>query len=200
VHVALFFDNGTGVADALRIDADDVAVAPVCAGSECPVCGLSCTFDATYRFTTVGGLAAFRDMTVLAPPASYAYYRRPEAVATPEQSCAPPFPSCGGSSIDVADVMTALSDPDVQTAFARSTTAAMVPFFGEDQRGGDGAAFQAVRDGGGIYLVGAPCPTASTSNRSCTPIPPGVSRLVSVLAAVNRQQLAADKTCAFVQP
>jgi hypothetical protein len=200
VHVVLFFDDGTSVAEPLRIDADEVAVAPLCTGSDCPVCGLSCTFDATYRFTTVGGLAAFRDMTVLAPPASFAYNRRAEALPTPDQSCAPALPACGGASIDVADLMTAFSDADVQTAFTRSTTATAVPFFGEDQRGGDGPAFQVVRDGGGIFLVGAPCPATPTSSRQCTPIPSGVSRLISVLTALNRQQLAADPSCAFVQP
>jgi len=201
VHVVLFFDDGTGVAEALRIDADDVAVAPMCAtGSDCPVCGLTCAFDATYRFTTVGGLAAFRDMTVLAPPGLFSYLRQPEALPAPEQTCAPALPACGGPSLDVADVMTVLSDADVQAAFARSTTGSVVPFFGEDQRGGDGPAFQVVRDGGGIFLVGAACPSTSTSNRPCTPIPAGVSRLVSVIAALNRQQLAADQSCAFVQP
>jgi hypothetical protein len=196
----MFFDDGTGVAEAVRIDADDVVVAPACTeGGDCPVCGLSCAFDATYRFTTVGGLAAYRDMTVLAPPAFFSYLRRPEALPTPEQTCSPAFPACGGASIDVADMMTVLSDPDVEAAFARSTTGAVVPFFGEDQRGGDGPAFQVVRDGGGIFLVGAPCPSTSTSNRPCTPIPAGVSRLVSVIGALNRQQLAADQTCAFVQ-
>jgi hypothetical protein len=39
VHVALFFDSGSGVADVVRIDRDDVGVAPQCASVTCPVCG-----------------------------------------------------------------------------------------------------------------------------------------------------------------
>ena len=74
-------------------------------------CGATCQLDATYRFTTSGGLAAFRDATVLAPPASYTRLRQPEAVPGTEMSCAPPFPPCGGASVDVADVMAALSIP-----------------------------------------------------------------------------------------
>ena len=193
VHVALFFDNRTGVADAVRIDADDVAVEPRCTASVCPVCGVSCALDATYRVTSTGGLGAFRDSTVLAPPASYVRVRKPEALPVPEMSCAPAFPACGGSALDVADVVAALADADVQEGFARSAGATTLPFYGEDQRGGDGPASQITRDGGGGFLIGANCPSAPT--RPCTPIPPGIVRLLTLLRDLDQQQLA-DPSCA----
>jgi hypothetical protein len=198
VHVVLFFDHGGGIADAVRIDRDEVAVAPHCATTVCPVCGGTCAFDATYRFTTNGGLAAYRDTTVLAPPASFLYQREPEASPVPEMSCAPALPTCGGDAIDVSDVMAAFTDPDVQDALTRSMGAATLPFYGQDQRGGDGAAFQITRDGGGGFLIGAPCPAGSTPP-TCLEIPSGLSRLVSLLIAFNQQQLA-DPACASLRP
>ncbi len=47
VHVVVFFANRTGAADAVRIDADDVAVAPRCTNSVCPGCGLTSAQGAT---------------------------------------------------------------------------------------------------------------------------------------------------------
>jgi hypothetical protein len=197
VHIVLFFDNHTGVADAVRIDADDVAVEPRCTASVCPVCGVSCALAATYRVTTTGGLGAFRDSTVLAPPASYVRVRKPEALPVPEMSCAPAFPGCGGPALDVADVVAALADPDVQEGFARSAGATSLPFYGEDHRAGDGPAFQITRDGGGGFLVGADCPSAPL--RPCTPIPPGMIRLLLLLSDLDQQQLA-DPSCIAFRP
>ena len=195
VRVVLFFDRGSGVADAVRIDRDEVAVASRCTSGVCPPCGATCQLDATYRFTTTGGLAAYRDTTVLAPPASYTRHRMPEAVPGTEASCAPVFPACGGASIDVADVMAALSDPDVRDAFARSMGGSTMPFYGVDDRGGDGPASQITRDdGGGGFLIGRRCPDAPIG--SCTPIPPGLSRLLSTLVALDQQQIA-DPSCDF---
>ena len=197
VHVALFFDNGKGSAEAVRIDGDEVAIGPACAGGVCPPCGSICTFNATYRFTTSGGLGAFRDAFVLSPPASYLHTRSPEALPGPEVSCAPAIPMCGGAAIDVADLMAAFEDPEVQEALARSTGAATLPFYGEDQRGGDGPAFQITRDGGDGFLVGATC--SADSARPCTEIPAGVLRLVVLLGMFDQQQMA-DPSCAFPSP
>ena len=200
VHVVLFFyrqpATGFGVADAVRIDADDVAIALPCGGDACTACG-ACQLDATYRFTTNGGLGAYRDATVLSPPASYVYQRKPEGLPVPERSCAPALPACGSAALDAGDVMAAFADPDVKQAFAQSLGVAPLPFYGVDYRGGDGAADQITRDGGGGFLIGGPCPAASTA--PCTPIPLGLSRLVSTLRALDQQQLA-DPTCAFTRP
>jgi hypothetical protein len=197
VHVVLFFDRGTGVAESVRIDRDEVAVASRCTSGVCPPCGATCQLDATYRFTTIGGLAAYRDATILAPPASYTHVRKPEAVMGTEMSCAPAFAACGGASVDVADVMAAVSDPDVRDAFTRSMGAATLPFYGVDDRGADGPASQITRDGGGGFLIGRPCPDAPIG--SCTPIPPGLSRLLSTLVALDQQQIA-DPSCDFSRP
>jgi hypothetical protein len=198
VHVVLFFDSGTGVADAVRIDRDEVAVASRCTSGACPPCGAACQLDATYRFTTSGGLAIYRDTTVLAPPASYTLLHQPEAAPGTERSCAPPLPLCGGPSVDVADVMAALSDPDVQDAFTRSMGAATLPFYGFDNRAADAPASQITRDGGGGFSIGGSCPGAPTT-RPCTPIPPGLSRLLATLVALDQQQIA-DPSCDFSHP
>jgi hypothetical protein len=200
VHVVLFFyrqpPTGVGAVEAVRIDAADVAIALPCGGDACTTCG-ACQLDATYRFTTNGGLGAYRDATVLSPPASYLYQRKPEGLPVPERSCAPAFPACGSAALDVGDVMAALADPDVKQAFAQSLGVAPLPFYGVDYRGGDGAADQITRDGGGGFLIGGPCPSAPTA--PCTPIPAGLSRLVSTLRALDQQQLA-DPTCDFTRP
>ncbi|HXU03016.1 MAG TPA: hypothetical protein VN903_18745, partial [Polyangia bacterium] len=198
IHVVVFFDSGTGVAEGVRIDKDDVAVTALCTSNPCPTCTGACALDATYTFTTSGGLAFYRNSTVLAPPVSYVHIQRPEAGTGAEMSCAPPFPACGGDAIDVADVMTAVSDPEVRDAFERSKGAGTTPFYGEDHRGGDGVAFQIQRDDGGGFLIGAACPDPSP--RPCMPIPPGLSRLLSLLLALDQQQVAADPTCAFRRP
>lgn len=197
VHVALFFDAGTGTADAVRVDADDVAVAPRCASDVCPPCSV-CAFDTSYSFTSVGGLAPYRDAFTLSPAASYTHYRVPEALPGTAMSCSPAIPTCGGGAIDAADLTAALADPDVQQAFTLSLGAGTYPFYGEDQRGGDGPAWQLTRGGGGGgFLVGAPCP--ATSTRPCLPIPPGMTRLVTLLSAFDQQQMA-DPSCAFTKP
>jgi hypothetical protein len=198
VHVVLFFDSGTGIADAVRIDRDDVGVAPRCTAGACSACGDVCRLDATYSFTTIGGLALYRDATLLSPPATFMYVRRPEAAGGTDVSCTPPFPACGGAALDVADVMAAFADPDVQAAFAALTTTGQVPFYGQDQRGADGPAFKFGRvDDAASFLVGAPCPAASAG--PCTPIPPGLTRLLSLMFALNQQQVA-DPSCAFARP
>lgn len=196
VHVALFFDNGTGSAEPVRIDRDDVAVAPRCTTATCPACGDVCQLDAIYSFTTSGGLTLRRDTTILSPPAGFSYLRMAELGTAVVQICAADLPACGSAAIDAADVMAAFTDPDVQRAFA-PTASGMPPFYGEDQRPADGTAFEFQRMGDGTFFVGAACPAAPA--QPCTPIPPGVTRLLSLMTALNQQQLA-DPSCAAARP
>jgi hypothetical protein len=140
----------------------------------------------------------FRDTVILAPPASFTHVRSPVTTMPADMSCAPPFPACGAAAIDVGDVMAAILDPDVQEALLRSQGAGTIPFYGVDPRPSDGQAFQITRDGGGGFLVGGPCP-AGASPSSCLPIPGGLGRLVSVLTALDQQQLA-DPSCVNVRP
>jgi hypothetical protein len=196
IHVALFFDSGTGIAEAVRIDADDVATGPNCQKSACPVCGGTCMFDATYQYGRLGGKTAVRHTVLLEPPASFTHVRSSTAISPPppDQSCAPALPLCGGAAMDAGDVMAALADRDVQDVFERSKGAATIPIYGVDPRPVDGQVFRIARSSGGGFLVGGPCPP-NVPTSSCMPIPGGVSRLVSVLTALDEQQLA-DPACA----
>jgi hypothetical protein len=153
-----------------------------------------CAFDTTYNFTSTGGLGVYRDSFSLSPAATYVHYRNPEGLPGVPRSCSPAIPTCDSPAIDAADLTAALADPDVQEAFTRSLGAGTFPFYGEDQRGGDGPAWQVTRAGGGGFLMGAPCPTSST--RPCTAIPPGMTRLVQLLIAFDQQQMT-DPSCAF---
>ena len=198
VHVALFFDAGTGVADVARIDLDDVGIAPRCTSDACPVCGTVCSLDVSYRYGYVGGLVQSHDTVTLTPPASFNHLRSSMSTMPADMSCAPPFPSCGAAAIDVGDVMAAILDPEVQQALVTSQGAGTTPFYGVDARPSDGQAFAIERNVGGGFLVGGPCP-AGASPSSCMPIPAGLSRLVSVLTALDQQQLA-DPSCAALHP
>jgi hypothetical protein len=196
VHVVLFFGNRTGIAEAVRIDRDAVAVASRCTSGTCPACGDVCQLDATYSFTTAGGLVPFREATVVAPPASFTFVRKPEAATGTLMSCTPGFPACGGPAIDVADVIAAFADPDVQAAFAVSMSG-MRPFYGVNDIATDAPAFEFQREGGAVFFIGSPCPAGSP--QSCTPIPAGLTRLLSFMARLDQQQLA-DPSCAFARP
>jgi hypothetical protein len=198
VHVALFFDTRTGIADVSRIDVDDIALTS-CPATGCQPCMGACAFDATYRYGFVGGRVSWVDTAVIAPPAAYQHIRSPVTTMPADITCAPAPPACGGPAIDVGDVMAAFGDADVQDALARSKTAGTYPFYGQDPRPSDGQAFQLTRDGGGGFLIGGPCPPGSTAS-SCTEIPGGLSRLKSVLLAFDQQQLQADPTCAQLRP
>jgi hypothetical protein len=199
VHVALFFHGGTGIADVSRIDVDDIAVAPACAGGTCSLCTGACAFDATYRYGFTGGHVAFVDEVTLAPPASYEHRRSPVTTMPADITCAPPPPACGGPAIDVGDIMAALADADVQEAFTRVVGSGFATFYGDDPRPSDGQAFQVTNDGRPGFLIGGPCPTGSTSS-SCLEIPGGLARLKSLLMAFDQQQLQSDPTCAPLRP
>jgi hypothetical protein len=103
-------------------------------------------------------------------------------------------PACGDAAIDAGDAMAALTDADVQDAFERSKGAATTPLYGTDPRVFDGQVFEITRDGGGGFMVGGPCPPGAPTS-ACTPIPGGLSRLVTVLTALDEQQLV-DPICA----
>jgi hypothetical protein len=194
IHVALFFDSGSGVADVVRIDADDVANGPICQKGRCPVCAGTCAFDSRYQYGFTGGRTAYRRRTSLDPPASFTHVVSPTMTSPPDQSCAPALPACGGAAIDTGDAMAALSDRDVQDAFERSKGAAVIPLYGTDPRVLDGQVFEITRSGGGGFQVGGQCPPGAPTS-ACMPIPGGLSRLVSVLTALDAQQLG-DPTCA----
>ncbi len=120
IHLAVFFDSGTGIASAVRIDVDDLAVGAHCDPGSCAICGGTCAFDTTYRYGYDGGRVRFLDYVILAPPASFTHVRTPTTTMPADRSCAPPLPLCGEPAIDAGDAMAALMDADVQSAFERS--------------------------------------------------------------------------------
>jgi hypothetical protein len=193
IHVSLFFDSGAGIAEAVRIDVDDLAVGAHCKVEACPICGGTCGFDRRYQYGYVGGRVSFRHYVTLVPPVSFTHTRTPTTTMPADMFCAPPLPFCGEPAIDASDVMAALLDRDVQEAVERSKGAGMTPLYGTDPRGVDGQVFEINREGGGGFLVGGQCPPGS--NASCVAIPGGLSRLVNVLTALDEQQLR-DPACA----
>ncbi len=151
-----------------------------------------CSFDATYTYGYDGGLGLSRIETTLAPPASYHRTKTFINFVDPPAplSCMPALPVCGDSSqIDVSDIARDLADPDVVHAMAMSTP----PLYGVDSRPTDGVMFRVLRDDGHGFLAG---PTCATVGEFCNgPVPPGISRLVGDLQALDQQQLA-DPSCA----
>jgi len=144
----------------------------------------SCALDAVYRYGNDGGLAVSAQAT-LTPPAAYTYAAATRP-ATPN-SCSPALPPCDAAdAIDVADIMRAIGDADVQAAFAESAP----PFFGRDTRPVDGVVFQLVRADGRGLSVGDDC----AGQAQCRATPAGVAALVALLKALDAQQLT-DPSC-----
>lgn len=112
----------------------------------------------------------------------------------PDMQCMPVLPMCDGPAVDVADVMAALADAEVQQVLQRSLGAVTVPLYGVDPRPSDGQIFLLTTNLGGAFMVGTPC--VPGSGTTCQEIPPGLARLVSVLVALDQQQLA-DPSCDF---
>lgn len=103
-------------------------------------------------------------------------------------SCTTQIGACDAGPVAVGDVQRALAAPDVVAALAAATT----PLFGRDTRPVDGSVFLITRNGKSIE-VGNPCDT----DPACVPVPPGVDALVSVLKALDAQELAKPACDAF---
>jgi hypothetical protein len=155
----------------------------------------SCTIDTTYRYGDIGGHVAYHDeASLLFWPTTemaigYRYARRSVSAGAPEMSCSPAPPACNTADrVDPADVLRAVADPDVQAALAQPAP----PLYGRDTRPVDGAVFQLLRADGRGFLAGSSC---QTSEPACAAIPAGVSRMVTLLRALDTQQLM-DPSCA----
>jgi hypothetical protein len=159
-------------------------------GTSGPVDGGVCTFAMTYTIIDGGGLVAMQDMVTLSFPASFHYVRDTFRQDAGQLSCDPPMPACGDPTrIDSQDVEIALSHPDVEAALAMTT----VPFYGN--RGvADGPNFNFMRADGRGFNAGLNCDTPSTT---CTPIPPGINALVTLLRDLIRQQRM-DPACSAI--
>jgi len=160
-------------------------------GTGGPIDGPVCTFATTYVIQDGGGgLGAMLDTATLSPPAAFHFVRdtfRPDAGSL---SCDPPMPACGDPArIDSQDVELALNHPDVQAALGMTN----VPFFG-DRGVADGPNFNFMRSDGRGFNAGLDCNTPSTI---CTPIPPGIDALMTLLRDLIRQERM-DPACAAI--
>jgi hypothetical protein len=105
-------------------------------------------------------------------------------------SCDPAMPACGDPTrVDSQDVELALNHPDVEAALAMTN----VPFFG-DRGVADGPNFNFMRADGRGFNAGLDCNSPSTL---CTPIPPGIDALVTLLRDLIRQERM-DPACAAI--
>jgi hypothetical protein len=143
-----------------------------------------------YVIVDGGGLIAMQDTATLTPFNSFHYERDFFRQDAGPQSCDPAMPACSDPArIDSQDVELGLNHPDVQAALAMATP----PFYGN--RGvADGPNFNFMRADGRGFNAGLNCDTPSTT---CTPIPPGINALVTLLRDLIRQQRM-DPACSAI--
>jgi hypothetical protein len=107
------------------------------------------------------------------------------ADAGPNPSCSRPLPACGTAGmITVATLVSDLSDPDVGTGFAASST----PLYGRAVP--DAGLYSVVRADGRGILVGWACDSVGAA---CQDIPAGVQRLITDLEDVSSTVIAAPE-------
>jgi hypothetical protein len=149
--------------------------------SDSPPPDAGCSFDDTYTYGYEGGFVAFTEASTIAPRDAWSRTRTPGT--GPAIMCMQTVP-CGTSGrLDVNTVMAAILNQDVQRALAMSTA----PLYGTDPRPVDGAVFVVHRmSDGHSFMVGGDC----GGTAGCTPTPPGVSSLVTMLQNLDMQELA----------
>ena len=130
IHLALFFDSGTGIAERRADRRRDLAVGAHCDAGGCPACGSTCSFDTTYHYGYTAGASDSGTTSILSPTVSFTHVRTPTTTMPADQSFAPRLPSCGDAAIDAGDAIAALLDADVQDAFQRSKGPATTPLYG----------------------------------------------------------------------
>jgi hypothetical protein len=162
---------------------------PACTSGAAPVCAapfspaLTCDLDDEYSFGLDGGLSRQRDQSRITPPGRYTRTRT-FADAQPPVSCSNDIPRCGATfdRFTTADLVEALSAPDVVAAFAASPP----EVHGRDPRPVDGTLLLVQRRDGHGVLIGAPCAGGSFCG---LPVTPGLAHLAAVLTRLDRQQL-----------
>jgi hypothetical protein len=154
--------------------------------------GAACAFASTYTITESAGLIGITGVTLLQPPSEFNYERQvfTAPLDAGPLTCDPAMPACNDPArIDVSDLEAAIANPDVQTTLAWTTR----KYYG-DRGVADGPNFDFNRGDGAGFDVGLPCDTPSST---CTPIPPGINALVSLLRALIQQQLM-DPSCSAI--
>ena len=108
------------------------------------------------------------------------------------------MPACGdGAAIDVGEVMAAIHDPAVQAALSAPGNPERDGHVRPRRSPGRRLRVPLRARGGGEFLVGSPCmPSSAIQSLPCVAaIPDGVTRLMTVLRALDEQQLQ-DPSCA----
>jgi hypothetical protein len=147
------------------------------AGADCSPC-----IGAPLRWGPDGGFVAFRDSSELADCNTYRHTREP--ARDPGQTmlaCERGVPCMGSGLHGIADVLQALSHPDVEQALGMKMVV-----FGRDTRPVDGTVFR-IEHVGSVIDVGSPCMEAG-----CNATPAGVTTLVELLRDIDAEQLNLD--------
>ncbi|MCA9606490.1 MAG: hypothetical protein KC619_12880 [Myxococcales bacterium] len=166
------------LADAGDTDAGGADAAVALDGGACATC-----LAAAYEFGSDGGLVPERRRSRIEPCQDFTQTRVGLGSGGSTRMCESVIPSCDDTTgaITTDDVVRAFAHPDVVAAFAAAPV-----LYGSDTRPVDGSVFQIQAVGGGLVEVGFDC----TGAPACTPIPPGVAALRSLLGQLETQQLA----------
>ena len=173
-------DGGTDASSADSTSPTGEASAPTDAA--CADC-----FASVVSWGADGGNARFVDRSTL--QICRAYRRdRSSGGADAGVGCVTELAACNAAPIAIGDVERALANPDVTAALSGS-----VPLYGSDPRPVDGAVF-AITVNGKQLLIGDDCGAAGTG---CVAVPAGVGALVTLLKALDAQEIAKPACAAF---
>ena len=126
-----------------------------------------------------GGHVAYFETSSLSPCKTFSHQRESVLTNPPTLMCMQELTACA-TSITATQIAGALAHPEVKAAIAAAPV-----LYGRDTRPLDGAVFR-MQIGSAMVEVGLPC--AGTTG--CTPIPPGVDTLATLLRDLTTQELA----------
>jgi len=156
------------------------------AGTEVTDGGSCVCIGETVTWGNEGGFTAWGATSEVSACRTYLYTRMPHGgTAT---TCTNQVP-CQDDAVTTADLAAALEHADVVAAFAAAPV-----LYGQDGRPFDAPLFRITR-AGRTFDVGLPC----MGSGGCTPIPPGVAALRTLLVALESARLAAED-CATIFP
>jgi hypothetical protein len=160
---------------------------------------ISCRIDAgpstcdclrtEFSWGSNGGLVAQQDLSTVIPCQTYAHERQFFRTEQPSLACKTELLGCGADSLGIGDINAALNNSDVQAAIKAAPVV-----YGRDLRPVDGTVFRITINGKTID-VGSACRAAD-----CKTIPAGVTALMQVLQAIDKQELAKPACSVFSTP
>lgn len=169
-------------------DPDVMAAAPTCTAETDRAA--PCSLGDRLSFEWQGGLSASLEQSQLDPTALYTHTRRyVDGSGRPASACMAPVPRCSrdARTVTTADVVRAMSRPDVAPAFGADT-----PVYGNDARASDGSVLVVRRSDGQSLAIGSGCASGAACPRALTE---GLRELGRVLTSLERQELD-DAACA----